>query len=344
MSNSKRVKRCLSQIISKEESIIEFATAKLSICSFNTLQFHPFDKEGILCVVANRNHSCLFLQLFDIIEFKKVFEIQLYSNVAQGYIVKSKLFHYIEFPGFYLGMSFAVIKDAQDKEIGGGLIQKAIISTSKFIDINPDFFFYAFNFDFSKEMKEIEKAREEVNKAEQASKGSKGSKGSKNAVINEENKKRENEINEKIEKLRENKRLFDAIEVVDDDDKRIFRLVEFHTLRVNMKLVKKIYKKNFSRFIGTQNIFLPNIKSHKCNNHFFDEEEDDDAETETTRGKFVEFNPNDFIDILNDDDQDDKRRQSLVNIRNKLVKPDEHKNDILRVTPLGNKTTGKPKK
>ena len=67
-----------------------------------------------------------------------------------------------------------------------------------------------------------------------------------------------------------------------------------------MKLVKKVYENNFNKYIGTKNIFLLNIKSHKANTHFFDNDDDDTTE-DVGRGKFVEFNPNDFIDILNDD-------------------------------------------
>ena len=69
-SNSKRIKRCLSQIIPKEESVLEFVTAKLSIYDYQESEFVPLDTEGILCVVINRIKSCLYLQLFDIIEFK----------------------------------------------------------------------------------------------------------------------------------------------------------------------------------------------------------------------------------------------------------------------------------
>ena len=107
-TNMKRVKECISSIISKEESIIEFATAKLAICTPRTNKtFISFKKEGILCVISNRNYSCLFLQLFDMIEFTKVFEIELYTNIKEGYNAKDINFHTIEFPGFFLGISFA---------------------------------------------------------------------------------------------------------------------------------------------------------------------------------------------------------------------------------------------
>ena len=333
-SNSKRIKRCLSQIIPKEESVLEFVTAKLSICDYQESEFVPLDTEGILCVVINRIKSCLYLQLFDIIEFKKRFEIELYTNIGDGYIAESKLFHIIEFPHFLLGMQFAKMdnnKAQENKEEGGALMQKAIISTSKFLDINFEHYLYNYNIDLDREQKQLEKVRESM-KNEQNSKNNE----------NSELKKREAEIIKKIETLKENKEIFDSIEVVDASDKKIHKLIEFHILKVKMKLVKKVYENNFNKYIGTKNIFLLNIKSHKANTHFFDNDDDDTTE-DVGRGKFVEFNPNDFIDILNDDDGDDKRRQSLMNIRNKLIKPEDNKG-VLKVTPLGGKEKSNKKK
>ena len=160
-TNMKRVKECISSIISKEESIIEFATAKLAICTPRTNKtFISFKKEGILCVISNRNYSCLFLQLFDMIEFTKVFEIELYTNIKEGYNAKDINFHTIEFPGFFLGISFA--KPINNIESRGALIQKAIISTSKFLDINSEYYTYLFDFDYEKEKKNIQKKIEKL--------------------------------------------------------------------------------------------------------------------------------------------------------------------------------------
>jgi hypothetical protein len=149
-ANVKKIKTCLSNMIDKEESILEFATVKLSVCSPQTeKKFRSFIKEGILCVIINRNTSCLFLKLFELIEFNKVFEIELYTNISDGYTVRDNYFHIIEFPGFFLGLSFPVIEN-QNVANRSSLIQKSIISTSKFISINLSDYIYSHKFDFDK--------------------------------------------------------------------------------------------------------------------------------------------------------------------------------------------------
>ena len=87
-ANVKKVRKSLMNKIKKEESIMECATVKLSICSPQTGKiFRSFDKEGILCVIIDRNKSCLYLKQYDLIEFKLIFSIELYTNIADGYTV-----------------------------------------------------------------------------------------------------------------------------------------------------------------------------------------------------------------------------------------------------------------
>ena len=101
-ANVKKIKNCLSKIIDKEESILEYATVKLSVCSPQTEKvFRSFIKEGILCVIINRNTSCLYLQLFELIEFHKAFEIELHTNISDGYTSRDNCFRIVEFPGFF---------------------------------------------------------------------------------------------------------------------------------------------------------------------------------------------------------------------------------------------------
>ena len=109
-ANVKKVKKCLMKKIKLEESILECATVDLSICSPQTGRiFRSLGKEGILCVIVDRNKSCLYLKLYDLIEFKMVFAIELYTNIADGYTVVDNHFHTIEFPGFFLGLSFPIL-------------------------------------------------------------------------------------------------------------------------------------------------------------------------------------------------------------------------------------------
>ena len=334
--NSKRTKRCLSQIISKEESILEFVTATLSVHGFGcgNQKFVSFKKNGILCLVVNRVKSCLFLQLFDVYEFKKLYDIELYTNICDGYKAESKLFHVIEFPDFFLGLSFAQNDKNQpeeNKEEGGALMQKTIIGTSKFLDINYNHYLYNFNFDADSEKKQLDTINETI-RIEQEQK-------TKNSKVSKENDQKKKEIEEKLRKIEENKEIFENIEVVDSSDKKIYKLIEFHILKVKMKLVKKVYENNFNKYIGTKNIFLLNIKSHKANTHFFDNDDDDVVE-EIGRGKFVEFNPNDFIEILIKEDTEDKLRHTITDLKNHSKQQDDNK-DILKVTPLGKKNNPK---
>ena len=51
--NIKNIKQCISNMLSKEETIIEVSNVKLSICSNRTNnKFIQFKKEGILCVIV----------------------------------------------------------------------------------------------------------------------------------------------------------------------------------------------------------------------------------------------------------------------------------------------------
>ena len=72
--------------------------------------------EGILCIMINRLLSNLYLQIYDILDFKKQFEIELYTNILlnKGYEVMSEKFHTIEFPTFCLGINFYTIKKAEE--------------------------------------------------------------------------------------------------------------------------------------------------------------------------------------------------------------------------------------
>lgn len=69
-------------------SIEEYTSVKLSIYSPKIeKQFKPFTKEGILRVIITKNTSCLYFKLFELLEFHKVFKIELFLNINDGYTV-----------------------------------------------------------------------------------------------------------------------------------------------------------------------------------------------------------------------------------------------------------------
>lgn len=482
-SNLKKVKECLSSMIKKEESILEFATAKLSICSPETNKyFASFHNEGILCVVINRNTSCLFLQLFDLVELKKVFEIELYTNIIDGYVCRDTCFHTIEFPGFFLGVSFAQPQENLN-ENRGSLMQKTIVNTSKFIDINSDNYLYLYDFDHKtekaqlfhqiKKIREMEKnilkkKKDEKNNKKTKSKDKKKVGKSKGKKNNEGNKKKESskpkkskdnkikentstyskqndsensEINSNknpetatnqndtgtnktptlslnniefqeekpkkklkkapsrvseesdysresnirssssdssqnenesdsenftenisvsvstnknfaklkedeifllLEKFVTDKKIFNSITVEDnEEDPRVYKLIQFHILKTKMKLVKKIYRKNFERFIGTKKIFLENIKVHNVNSYYYFNSDDESLE-ENNEKKFIEYQANDMIDMFEDENEVDERFKELLQVRKNLKKFDrKSQTGIPKMTSVYN--TGKRK-
>ena len=455
-ANVKKIKKCLSGIIEKEESILEYATVKLSICSPQTeKQFKPFIKEGILCVIINRNTSCLYLQLFELLEFHKVFEIELYTNISDGYTVSDNYFHVIEFPGFFLGLSFPKI-DYPNVANRSSLIQKSIISISKFISINLSDYIYSHKFDADKESSKkynkkkfksqiIKEDKKKFVKINDIPKNDSESNSNSNMdllsnklkfnanengkiEINEDNKNSNNEFNsikkfksqnflslnnninnqtdsgsgsnsnsndsrsnnnsidendsisvtsknnressifnqerssayvsskdKKIkgilknsissqvisneEKVNNNinnnekekpkilieskeKNLFDSITIENSNDKKIYKIVQFHILKDKMKLVKKMFRKNFDRFIDPKKISFEKIKEYKINTYDFFEEDFSSEEGEGQK-TFVDYVPSNFgLDMFgyveNNVDNQDKRLAELEKQRNNL--------------------------
>ena len=466
-ANVKKIKKCLSSIIDKEESILEYATVKLSICSPQTEKvFRSFIKEGILCVIINRNTSCLFLKLFELIEFNKVFEIELYTNIGDGYTVRDNYFHIIEFPGFFLGLSFPIIENPNVSN-RSSLIQKAIISTSKFISINLSDYIYSHKFDYDKESSKKLPKIKTFNKI-----GNKGYDKSKNVIINdqfnenqsgnlellsnklkfngnedgqinvnENNSKNNNEFdsikkfksadiggalgkkgmdsdskssnsnNSKSEEDKDNdsitvttknnalekdnninnnnnnnqedlsnknkdknnikgilknnmpsnvsheenmyyfyekektqlepreKNIFDSITIEDSSDKKVYKIVQFHILKDKMKLVKKLFKKNFYRFINPNKISFENIQYYKMNTYDFLNEEDFSSEEDEGQKTFVDYVPsNDMIGILENQDIQDERLLELMQQKKNLKEIKKKREDVpIKTTSVKNK-------
>ena len=455
------IRKCLENIIEKEESILEFATVKLSVCSPHTgKSFRSFIKEGILCVIINRNTSCLFLKLFELIEFKKVFEIELYTNISDGYTVRDNYFHVIEFPGFFLGLSFPVI---ENQNIGNrsSLIQKAIISNSKFISINLSDYIYFHKFDYDKisnkkysktktyskkgslifrpenininppkkeksikeedipkkssksnniellsnkvkfsadinskkelnenniknnnEFDSLKKSRSSVintninnirnlSDSESNKSNSKSNSEDKDSITvttrndienfnyyqekeseyisskdkqkgilkksnsNNYNNNQDNKNKEKIEKEKtqiiiesKEKILFDSITIGESADKKIYKIVQFHILKDKMKLIKKLYKKNFYRFINPDKISFEKIREYNINTYDFLNDEDNSSFEDDDKKTFVDYVPgNDMIGILENQDIEDERLLELMQQKKNLKEISKKKED-----------------
>ena len=399
-ANVKKVRNSLMNKIKKEESIMECATVKLSICSPQTGKiFRSFDKEGILCVIIDRNKSCLYLKQYDLIEFKLIFSIELYTNIADGYTVNDNHFHVIEFPGFFLGLSFPML-DNPNIANRSSLIQKAIISTSKFISIKLSEYIYLYEFDNKREVMKKPSRLREVAKRLSSAKIFKNPKSNitgrisiskennelnnnnididsvkkintmaeiesnKNILegksgeikeINTNNNIEENKsiINEESQKQLENpdkkpetpeekeKKFFDSIPIEDSQDKKVYKIVQFHLIREEMKVVKKLYIKNFKEFIDGNKISIDSIKNYKINkfeslNDLFyssDEGEEQKSIVDYIQGRDI---IGDFEDehVVEEDDRMKELRQKKNNLKEIYEKKNVNEDTAMKTNPV----------
>ena len=399
-ANVKKVRKSLMNKIKKEESIMECATVKLSICSPQTGKiFRSFDKEGILCVIIDRNKSCLYLKQYDLIEFKLIFSIELYTNIADGYTVNDNHFHVIEFPGFFLGLSFPML-DNPNIANRSSLIQKAIISTSKFISIKLSEYIYLYEFDNKREvMKKPSRLREVAKRLSSAKifKNPKSNITGRISISKENNELNNNNIdidsvkkintmaeiesnknilegksgeikenntnnnieenksiiNEESQKLLENldkkpetpeekeKKFFDSIPIEDSQDKKVYKIVQFHLIREEMKVVKKLYLKNFKEFIDGNKISIDSIKNYKINkfeslNDLFyssDEGEEQKSIVDYIQGRDI---IGDFEDehVVEEDDRMKELRQKKNNLKEIYEKKNVNEDTAMKTNPV----------
>ena len=399
-ANVKKVRNSLMNKIKKEESIMECATVKLSICSPQTGKiFRSFDKEGILCVIIDRNKSCLYLKQYDLIEFKLIFSIELYTNIADGYTVNDNHFHVIEFPGFFLGLSFPML-DNPNIANRSSLIQKAIISTSKFISIKLSEYIYLYEFDNKREvMKKPSRLREvakrlssakifknpksnitgrisiskennelnnnnididsvkkintmaEIESNKNILEGKSGEIKENNtnnnieenkSIINEESQKQLENPDKKPETPEEKeKKFFDSIPIEDSQDKKVYKIVQFHLIREEMKVVKKLYIKNFKEFIDGNKISIDSIKNYKINkfeslNDLFyssDEGEEQKSIVDYIQGRDI---IGDFEDehVVEEDDRMKELRQKKNNLKEIYEKKNVNEDTAMKTNPV----------
>ena len=118
--DDKEIKTKLEVVLEKKfeptQTMLSYCKCQLFISYDNLTGFEYTGLEGILCIMINRILSNLYLQIYDIMDFKKQFEIELYTNISlnKGYEIMSPKFHTIEFPTFCLGINFYTIKKANE--------------------------------------------------------------------------------------------------------------------------------------------------------------------------------------------------------------------------------------
>jgi len=116
----KEIKTKLELVLEKKfsptETMLSYCKCQLFISYDNLTGFEYTGLEGILCVLVNRIFSNLYLQIYDIMDFKKQFDIELYTNIAlnKGYEQLTEKFHTIEFPTFCLGLNFYTKRKADE--------------------------------------------------------------------------------------------------------------------------------------------------------------------------------------------------------------------------------------
>lgn len=128
-----KIKIILGKSIHPEETFLHFSYIKLYISYEPQKEFQFTNLEGVLCLVANRNLSCLYLQIFDLFDFKKQFEIELYTNIESGMSKIHKNFYCIEYPTFFLGLMFMNEQKANE-------MRNAIVINSTILNGRPEQF------------------------------------------------------------------------------------------------------------------------------------------------------------------------------------------------------------
>ena len=109
-----------------------------------------------------------------------------------------------------------------------------------------------------------------------------------------------------------------------------------------MRVIKKIYQKNFNRFIDRNKISYDNIKDYKINTYDFLNDilsSSDEGEKEKT---FVDYRPSkDMIGDLEDEhiDDEDERLKELMQKKNNLkeiMKKNVNENGVFKTTAAEN--------
>ena len=146
---SEKIKKILKEKVDKTEpysTILEYANARLYISYEGSEEFEYTNLEGCLCLVVSRKFSNLYLQLYEYVNNKREFEIELYSNIEKGYTVLNDTFHSIEYSNFFLGINFA-------NKINAEKLKNAVLYNS--IIVNAQTSLYSISSDAKKKSDDI---------------------------------------------------------------------------------------------------------------------------------------------------------------------------------------------
>jgi len=194
----KEIKTKLELIFDKKfsptETMLCYCKGQIYISYDNFSGFDFTGLEGILCIIINRVFSNLYLQMYDIMDFKKQFEIELYTNISlnKGYEIMSEKFHTIEFPTFCIGINFYTKKKAEE-------IKNIILNYSKALNSSLFYMYDTKNhdsFQIKKKFDFISNPRNFINK---------DNNDDNRNIINETNTK------QKINKINSNSKIKDSI-------------------------------------------------------------------------------------------------------------------------------------
>ena len=179
---------------SPTETMLCYCKGQIYISYDNFSGFDFTGLEGILCIIINRVFSNLYLQMYDIMDFKKQFEIELYTNISlnKGYEIMSEKFHTIEFPTFCIGINFYTKKKAEE-------IKNIILNYSKALNSSLFYMYDTKNhdsFQIKKKFDFISNPRNFINK---------DNNDDNRNIINETNTK------QKINKINSNSKIKDSI-------------------------------------------------------------------------------------------------------------------------------------
>ena len=126
--NETKIRLIISKYLPYTQTILKITQAEIYISKGQKLEFKLVMK-GILCLVISRTLSNLYIQMYDMFDFKKQFEIELYTNIEYGMEQLEETFYSIEYPTFFLGINFA--SEYMGKEIKNLILLHSTVLNSK---------------------------------------------------------------------------------------------------------------------------------------------------------------------------------------------------------------------
>lgn len=130
-----KIKIVIKKHLPLDENILIFSYSKIFISYNPSKNFENPNLKGVLCIVSNRTYTNFFLYIYDLLDFKKQFELELYTNIEEGYSVLSPTFHVIEYPTFFIGMQFP-------DENSANQVRDCILIYSSIIDAKSEQFVF----------------------------------------------------------------------------------------------------------------------------------------------------------------------------------------------------------